>query len=130
MTRVLGTALLVLATMGQPPATARDDKADCTMPQAARVWTPITAAVLERRVEPEWPAILRSARVEATLFLDTWIDAQGRVACVKVVRSIPLLDAAVVAAVQQWTFKPARLGKTPIAVVQRVAVHYPPKKPK
>jgi len=54
--------------------------------------------------------------------LDVWIDNNGDVACVKIVRSIPLNDQAAVDAVRQWKFAPATMGGRPIAVIQEVRV--------
>jgi TonB family protein len=77
-------------------------------------------------VEPEWPfALLANIDVRGYVILDVWIDAEGHVACVKVVRSIPVPGAAAVAAVQQWRFTPARIGSMPVTVVQAVAVPIP-----
>jgi TonB family protein len=126
MIRIFGAALLLATTLQQPSAISEGDKPGCAMPAAARVWTVVDPAVVQTRVEPVWPATLRNASVQGTVLLDAWIDAEGRVACVKVTRSIPILDTAVVSAVQQWRFKPAKVGPIPIAVVQQVAVFYPP----
>jgi TonB family protein len=52
--------------------------------------------------------------------LDVWIDERGDVACVKVVRSIPVDDQAAIDAVRRWKFVPAAVGGQPIAVVQEV----------
>jgi len=46
----------------------------------------------------------------------------GRVREARVLRSIPLLDASALEAVQQWTFRPTRLNGEPVPVVLTVTV--------
>jgi protein TonB len=40
----------------------------------------------------------------------------------KVLRSIPLLDAAALAAVRQWRYEPTLLNGAPVAVITTAAV--------
>jgi protein TonB len=61
-------------------------------------------------VAPGYPAIARSARVSGIVILDATIAEDGSVQDVRVIRSIPLLDAAAVDAVRQWRFTPSRLN--------------------
>ena len=85
------------------------------------MWTTIAPAVVKTRVEPSWPnSAFNDTR--GTLILDVWIDESGGVACVKIVRSIPLDDQAAVDAVRQWKFAPATMHGRPIAVIQEVRV--------
>ena len=98
------------------PAITQTDCAGST-----RVWTPIIPAVMKTRIEPSWPnPALNDTR--GMLILDVWIDEKGDVACVKVVRSIPINDQAAIDAVRQWKFTPASIGGRPIAVVQEVRI--------
>ncbi len=71
-------------------------------------------------VAPGYPAIARSARVEGTVILEAVLGADGLVREVRVLRSIPLLDAAAVQAVQQWRFTPTLLNGTAVPVVMTV----------
>jgi len=50
------------------------------------------------------------------------VAAAGTVADIEVVRPFPALTEAVVAAVRQWRFKPARLNGRPVAASTNVAV--------
>jgi TonB family protein len=85
------------------------------------VWTTIAPAVVKTQVEPSWPNPAFND-THGTLILDVWIDESGDVACVKIVRSIPLNDQAAVDAVRRWKFAPATIGGRPIAVIQEVRV--------
>ena len=120
-------ALIGVAFSSQSVIMIAQHQIDCVASESVRVWTPITPAVVQSQVEPTWPALLRNARGQGTVLLDVWIDENGRVTCVKVTRSIPILDHAVVTAVHQWRFVPAMLDEKPVAVVQQVGVRYPPK---
>jgi protein TonB len=42
----------------------------------------------------------------------------------KVLRSIPLLDAAALDAVRQWVFTPTTLNGTPVPVIMTVTVNF------
>jgi protein TonB len=75
-------------------------------------------------VAPVYPMIARSVHVQGVVILEAVLDAQGRVASVHVLRSIPLLDQAAVEAVQQWRFTPALLNGEAVPVVMTVTVNF------
>jgi periplasmic protein TonB len=75
-------------------------------------------------VDPIYPRVAQTARIQGVVILEAVIDAQGRVAAARVLRSIPLLDQAAVDAVQQWTFTPALLNGAAVPVVMTVTVNF------
>jgi protein TonB len=75
-------------------------------------------------VAPVYPPVAQRARVEGVVILEAVIDAQGRVASVRVLRSIALLDQAAAEAVKQWRFTPALLNAEPVPVVMTVTVNF------
>ena len=75
-------------------------------------------------VNPVYPAIAQSARVQGVVILEAVLDANGRVDSVHVLRSIPLLDQAAVDAVRQWRFTPALLNNEAVPVVMTVTVNF------
>ena len=75
-------------------------------------------------VQPAYPPIAIAARVEGTVVIDATIAPDGRVTETKVLHSVPLLDAAAVAAVRQWRFTPTRLNGIPISIVMTVTVTF------
>jgi TonB family protein len=119
---MLKLLLLVLAVTGQQATLPRDD---CTPREATRVWTSVAPPVVITRVAPRWPPAALSPSVRGVILLDVWVDEHGEVQCAKVVRSIPLGDAAAISAVRQWKFAPARIGGQSIAVVHTVAIRFP-----
>lgn len=61
------------------------------------------------RVVPEYPTVARIQRVEGQVLLRAVVDRSGHVEeNIVVARSVPLLDAAAVAALRQWHFTPGR----------------------
>jgi protein TonB len=75
-------------------------------------------------VAPVYPPVAQRARIEGVVILEAVIDAQGRVASVRVLRSIALLDQAAADAVKQWRFTPALLNTEPVPVVMTVTVNF------
>jgi len=79
-----------------------------------------------RKVNPAYPPIAQSARVQGVVILEVVIDEQGRVADAKILRSIPLLDQAALDAVRQWEYTPTLLNNVPVAVIMTVTVQFTP----
>lgn len=89
-----------------------------------RVGGAITAPALISRVEPVYPPLASRAQVQGVVILEAVVDRQGSVEDVKVLRSIPLLDAAAVEAVMQWRYSPLRLNGQPERFVLTVTVSF------
>jgi protein TonB len=79
---------------------------------------------LLRLVKPEYPQEAFVKKVQGVVYVEILIDASGRVVRWRVTRSIPLLDAAAVAAVRQWTFAPALKGGQPVATLAMAPVTF------
>ena len=75
-------------------------------------------------VAPVYPPVAQRARVEGVVILEAVIDAQGRVASVRILRSIALLDQAAVDAVRQWRFTPALLNEQAVPIFLTVTVNF------
>ena len=108
---VLGDA--VDSTPLPPPPPTRDP---------VRVGGSISRPERIHYVAPEYPSIARAARREGTVILEAVLDTDGSVREARVLRSVPLLDAAALEAVQQWTFTPTLLNGEPVPVVLTVTV--------
>ena len=65
-----------------------------------------------------------AARVQGVVILEVRIDRDGSVADARVLRSIPLLDAAAIEAVRQWKYQPTLLNGAPIDVLMTVTVNF------
>ena len=59
-----------------------------------------------RMVPATYPKAAKKARIEGRVLLQATIESDGTVSAIKVLESVPELDAAAIAAVRQWTFEP------------------------
>ena len=75
-------------------------------------------------VAPTYPPIAQSARVSGVVILDALIAEDGSVRDVKVLRSVPLLEASAIEAVRQWRFTPTLLNGVPVQVIMTVTVTF------
>jgi protein TonB len=75
-------------------------------------------------VAPSYPPIARAAHVEGIVILEAVIGEDGAVRDVRLLRSIPLLNAAAVEAVRQWRFTPTLLNGQPVPIVMTVTVAF------
>jgi protein TonB len=73
---------------------------------------------------PKYPSIALAARAEGVVILEATIGLTGRVEDVRILRSIPLLDAAAVEAVRQWEYQPTTLNGVPVPVLITVTVNF------
>jgi protein TonB len=92
--------------------------------QAVRVGGQIKEPRKLRDLKPVYPPIARQARIQGTVMLECVISPQGKVTDVKVVNSIPLLDAAAMDAVKQWVYTPTLLNGVPVPVIMTVTVNF------
>lgn len=77
-----------------------------------------------RHVSPVYPQIAQNAKISGVVILEAVIGIDGSVTDIRVLRSIPTLDAAAVEAVKQWKFRPTLLNGTPVAVMMTVTVTF------
>jgi protein TonB len=89
-----------------------------------RVGGNIKAPTKTRNVNPVYPPIAQSARVQGVVIIEATIGPDGRVKDAKVLRSIPLLDQAALDAVKQWQFTPTLLNGVPVPVIMTVTVNF------
>jgi TonB family protein len=100
--------------------TVRDGRSQ----QALRVGGVIREPRKVRNVNPVYPDIAKSARVQGVVILEATIGRHGRVGEVRVLRGIPLLDQAAIDAVRQWEYTPTLLNGTPVPVIMTITVKF------
>ena len=76
------------------------------------------------KAQPEYPDIARQSSMEGTVVVQALVGKDGKVKDTKVVKSVPVLDDAAVAAVKKWVFKPALSNNKPVAVWVAVPVKF------
>jgi TonB family protein len=105
-----------------PPAAA--DAARPAFPNAIRVGGNVAPPVKTRDVQPQYPDKAREGRIQGVVILEIIIAESGGVADAHVLRSIPALDAAAIAAVLQWQFAPTLLNGVAVPVIMTVTVQF------
>jgi TonB family protein len=102
----------------------RDTPVDEPVERAVRVGGQIQAPVKLRNVQPVYPRIAQSARVQGIVIIEATIDPGGKVTRTRVLRSIPLLDQAALDAVRQWEYEPTLLNGVAVPVIMTVTVKF------
>jgi TonB family protein len=92
--------------------------------QPLRVGGSIRVPVKTSDARPVYPADAEKARVQGVVIVETLIDDHGSVANARVLRSIPLLDAAALDAVSRWRFTPAEIEGRRISLLMTVTVNF------
>jgi protein TonB len=76
------------------------------------------------RVQPQYPALARQARVQGVVVLRAVISRDGRIENLQVISGHPLLVKSAVDAVQQWRYRPYYLNNEPVEVETQVTVNF------
>jgi TonB family protein len=93
-------------------------------PAAIRVGGNIRPPVKVVDVPPVKPEVAERANVRGIVIIEVTIALDGTVEHARVLRSIPLLDAAAIEAVRQWRFEPTTLGGRAVPVIMTVSVGF------
>ena len=107
------------ATVAAPPP---PPPAPATAP--IRVGGNIQPPAQLKTVKPVYPPVAASARVQGLVIVEATIGVDGKVTDAKVVRSIPLLDAAALDAVRQYEYGQTLLNGVPVPVIMMVTVQF------
>jgi protein TonB len=75
-------------------------------------------------VNPVYPPIAQSARVQGVVIIEATIGTDGKVKDARVLRSVPLLDQAALDAVRQWEYSPVLLNNVAVPVIMTVTVQF------
>jgi periplasmic protein TonB len=76
------------------------------------------------RVQPNYPALARSARVQGPVVLRAVISRTGTIENLQVLSGHPLLTASALEAVRQWRYRPYILNGEPVEVETQVTVNF------
>jgi TonB family protein len=137
-TKELAAATKAAGDKAATEAAAAKEKADATAlaarnreaaraaakANAVKVGGKIKPPVKIKDVQPVYPQIARTAKVSGVVIIEATIDADGKVADAKVLRSVPLLDQAALDAVKQWEYQPSMQNGKPVPVVMTVTVNF------
>jgi periplasmic protein TonB len=91
-------------------------------PQRVRISQGVTKGLLVHRVEPTYPTLARSARVQGEVVLSAIIDTNGAITNLQLVSGHPMLVPAALSAVREWRYKPYLLNGQPVEVETTITV--------
>jgi TonB family protein len=77
-----------------------------------------------KHVQPTYPAEALAQGVRGIVILDVVVDARGKVESASIVRSVPGLDEAAIAAARQWEYEPTRVDGQPVRVKVTVPITF------
>lgn len=81
--------------------------------------------VLVHRVQPDYPDVVRRARIEGLVVLRAVISRNGDVEVREVLQSVnPILEREAIKAVNQWKYRPARFNGRAVSVWFTVTVSF------
>lgn len=84
----------------------------------------VSAPKLIHRVQPIYPALAATNRVEGDVEVEALIDQTGKVTSTKAISGPVLLRRAAMDAVRQWRYSPALLDGKPISTQYKVTVSF------
>lgn len=76
------------------------------------------------KVPPSYPDEAREKKIQGTVMTQALVGVDGTVHDIKIIRSIPGLDEAAMAAVRQWRFKPGTKNGVPVALWVAIPVRF------
>ena len=79
---------------------------------------------LIRKVQPAYPVLARSARIQGAVVLQAVISKQGTIENLKVLSGHPMLVPATIDAVKQWRYRPYILNSEPVEVETQITVSF------
>jgi periplasmic protein TonB len=79
---------------------------------------------LIRKMQPTYPPLARSARIQGIVVLQAVISKQGTIENVTVLTGHPMLVPAAIAAVRQWRYRPYILNSEPVEVETQITVNF------
>ena len=75
-------------------------------PQRVRVSQGVSQGLLIHKVQPAYPPLARSARIQGSVVLQALIGKDGSIQNLRVVSGHPMLTNSALEAVRQWKYKP------------------------
>lgn len=79
---------------------------------------------LIRKVQPAYPALARSARIQGTVVLQAFISKDGSIENLRLLSGHPMLAPAAIEAVKQWRYRPYILNNEPLEVETQITVNF------
>jgi periplasmic protein TonB len=104
------------------------NSAHTVVPPPATIRPPRISRMMEgnlmHKVQPEYPAAARAARIQGPVVLRAIISKDGSIAKLRVLSGHPMLVKAAIDAVSQWRYRPYSLNGEPVEVETQVTVNF------
>ncbi len=89
-----------------------------------RVGGRVAQANLIERVQPVYPTLAKSARIQGSVEFTATISKEGAIENVQLLRGHPLLVNAAREAVSKWRYRPTLLNGQPVEVITDIVVNF------
>jgi TonB family protein len=93
-------------------------------PQPLRIGGGIREPKKLVHVDPVYPEIAKSARVQGVVIAEVVVGVDGAVTDARIIRAVADLDMAALDAIRQWRFTPTLLNGQPVPVIMTVTVNF------
>ena len=117
----MSNANSIIKSIGTTPAVVPPKPTPAVRPP--RIST-IMEGNLIYKVQPLYPALARSARIQGTVMVRAVISRRGTVENLQAVSGHPMLIPAALDAVRQWRYRPYLLNGEPVEVETQVTVNF------
>ena len=93
-------------------------------PQRVRVSQGVSQGLLIKKVQPPYPPLARSARIQGSVVLQAEISKDGTIQNLRLISGHPMLAPSAIEAVKQWRYKPYFLNGEPVEVETQITVNF------
>lgn len=93
-------------------------------PKPMRIEGQIKEPTKLKHVAPIYPDIAIRANIRGSVVLECLVSPQGRVMEVRILKGIPVLNDAALAAVKQWLYTPTLVDGVPVTVILTVTLQF------
>ncbi|MCI0350078.1 MAG: energy transducer TonB [Acidobacteriales bacterium] len=93
-------------------------------PQRVRVSQGVTEGLLTRKVQPTYPPLAKTARIQGDVVLNAVISKNGSIENLRVMSGHPMLVTSALDAVKQWKYRPYILNGEPVEVETTITVKF------
>ncbi|MDQ3068584.1 MAG: TonB family protein [Acidobacteriota bacterium] len=115
---------LSAAGLTRPSSTQASAGAACPGAAPVRVGGAIGPPMKTRDVRPVYPPKAHEERVQGVVIAEVTIGCDGTVADAKVLRGVPLLNDAALAAIREWQYTATLLNGVPVPVIMTVTMTF------
>lgn len=118
-----GSALGVLGSLNESLSRVQPPPPPATIKREFRTSSMLEGSLI-RRVQPIYPPLARSARVQGSVLLAAEISKDGTIKDLKLISGHPMLVPAAIQAVSQWRYRPYVLNGEAIEVETQITVNF------